>query len=183
MLSVCPSLSTLADSRNSIGNRKETPRWAIELWHCKAQLLVLLLFPVQLSVMVITSHLVPSWTAEWLKSEAPQLAAGFYMLPVSSIRPHLSHEGPLSQRSAIKPAFWHGHQYKGCSPLCLPFSSADGQDSWDNLVIWGFWNCPPGMIKNSLSGHLHILRSELKSKIMSATKKATPFVFYRRQKN
>lgn len=123
---------------NSIGNRKEFPEWGIKLLHCKVQLLVLFLIPKRLTVMVITSHLVLSWIAEWLKSEALQLAAGFYMLSVSSIRPHLSHEGHWLQHSAVKLAFWHGHQYKGCSPMWLPFSSADGQDSWDNLVIWGF---------------------------------------------
>lgn len=80
-------------SSNSIGSRKETPEWGIKLLHCKVQLLVWLLVPMKLSVMVITSHLVLSWIAEWLKSEALQLAAGFYMLSVSSIRPHLSHEG------------------------------------------------------------------------------------------
>lgn len=88
-----PPSRLLTHSPNSIGNRKETPEWGIKLLHCKVQLLVLLLVPMKLSVMVITPHLVLSWIAEWLKSEALQLAAGFYMLSVSSIKPHLSHEG------------------------------------------------------------------------------------------
>lgn len=89
------------------------------------------------SVMVITSHLVPSWLAEWFTElERRRLATG-----LSTCRP--SHPlGCICHMRAIdsaprckigfltwppvqRPTLLHG----------LPFSSADGQDSWDNLVI------------------------------------------------
>ena len=89
-INLCSSLSL-----STLNRRQERDsRWRyIKMSPWKVQLLPLPLVPMKPSVMVITAHLVLSWLAEWLKSGALQLAAGFYMLPLSSIRPHLSHEG------------------------------------------------------------------------------------------
>lgn len=96
--------------------------------NCKVQLLLAgAPVPGQSSVTLIAAHLVPSWFAE-----CSRLLHACLSHPLGRV----CHTGAIESARCCKIGFltWPPVQ-RLLSSASAPFFSADGQDSWDNLVI------------------------------------------------